>query len=187
MFADRIELLMAENKLTKAEFANSLSLSRQTISNYLNDKRSPDSEVLLRIAQKYDVSVDWLLCLTDMRKQNRNFQDACVTLGISEKMGETIQKYSKGEYQEAFQIYMDNKEMQNVLYNIDLFIRYSKAEEAQLLIHGIHWEPQDLKDPVNLGMAGYGLMTLSNICNYFCKQAAMAFEEGLLSDYLDKR
>ncbi len=50
--------------MSSTEFAKKVGLSRQTVGFYLNGDRIPDSESLLQICEKCEVSADWLLGLT---------------------------------------------------------------------------------------------------------------------------
>lgn len=50
---------------TGEEFGKLLNVTKVAISNWENNNRTPDAEMLVRIANLGDVSVDWLLCRTD--------------------------------------------------------------------------------------------------------------------------
>ena len=63
-----------ENKLSQDEFAAILCVSRQTISNWENEKCYPDIETLIMIGDKFDISLDELLkedeeMIKDMNKK----------------------------------------------------------------------------------------------------------------------
>lgn len=67
----RIKLLREEKGLTQRDLARLLKLSPSTIAMYETDRRMPDPDTLRKIADFFDVSVDYLLGRTDMR----NLQD----------------------------------------------------------------------------------------------------------------
>lgn len=67
VFQERFELLRKEHDLNNTDFAKFLEMSRQTVGFYLNGDRIPDALNLIGIAQKCDVSVDWLLGLSDFK------------------------------------------------------------------------------------------------------------------------
>lgn len=61
LFASRLRLLRKVCGMTQRQVAQSLSLDRSTYAYYEIDKTKPDYETLLRIAQIFNVSLDYLL------------------------------------------------------------------------------------------------------------------------------
>lgn len=60
-FGERLEDLLQERNLTKEQFANKLGITRQTISEYINNPLKDLSfELVKRIATELDVSIDYL-------------------------------------------------------------------------------------------------------------------------------
>jgi len=66
-FGKRFKTLRLEKNLTQAELAKILSIGESTISFYESDKREPDYETLQKIADFFNVSVDYLLGRTNKR------------------------------------------------------------------------------------------------------------------------
>jgi transcriptional regulator with XRE-family HTH domain len=64
-FSDRLKKLRAEGGLTVREVANVLDVAPSTISNYEQDYRRPDFDTLGKLADYFDVSLDYLLARTD--------------------------------------------------------------------------------------------------------------------------
>lgn len=64
-FGNRLRQLRKAKGLTQAELAKLLSIGESTISFYESGKRQPDYETLIRIADLFNVSVDYLLGRTD--------------------------------------------------------------------------------------------------------------------------
>lgn len=50
-----------EKQMTQEEFAKLFNVTRQTVSNWENDKSYPDLQTLVNISNKFDVSLDVLL------------------------------------------------------------------------------------------------------------------------------
>ena len=50
-----------QKKIKQHDVANALGISRTAYSNYENGKRNPDIETLKRIAEYFNVSIDYLL------------------------------------------------------------------------------------------------------------------------------
>lgn len=60
-FGARLQQLMKQSKMTQQELAEKLNVRRGSVSNWVTDRRMPDSEILVEIAKYFDVSVDYLL------------------------------------------------------------------------------------------------------------------------------
>lgn len=67
MLSARIKELRTAHRLTQVEFAKLLSVSKQAVSNWENDNIQPSIEMLVKIANVFSVSTDYLLSL-DNRK-----------------------------------------------------------------------------------------------------------------------
>ncbi|MCG0278449.1 MAG: helix-turn-helix domain-containing protein [Thermanaeromonas sp.] len=65
----RLAALRKEKGLSQAELAKLLNVGQSTIAMYEKDKRRPDAETLTRLAEFFQVSVDYLLGLTDFRER----------------------------------------------------------------------------------------------------------------------
>lgn len=63
----RIKQLRQENNLTQKELAEKLSIGLTTISNYETGYSIPDVQMLLKIANIFGVSIDYLAGKTDQR------------------------------------------------------------------------------------------------------------------------
>ena len=61
MFAKRFTSLRENKNLFQKDIAEIFSVEQATVSNWENGKRIPDSEMLVKIANYFDVSVDYLL------------------------------------------------------------------------------------------------------------------------------
>ncbi|AEE96927.1 helix-turn-helix domain-containing protein [Mahella australiensis] len=67
MLYERLVELRKERKMTQEELANVLGISRSALSLYETDKRQPDFQTICRLADFFNVSVDYLLGRTDDR------------------------------------------------------------------------------------------------------------------------
>jgi len=69
------------------DFAKKLGLSRATVGFYLNGDRIPDSETLIQICQRCNVSADYLLGLTDVKHLgDPDKRVICDATGLSEEV-----------------------------------------------------------------------------------------------------
>lgn len=57
--------------LNQVEFAKIFNVTKQTVSNWENGNRNPDSATLSKLADYFGVSVDYLLGRTDERNLNK--------------------------------------------------------------------------------------------------------------------
>lgn len=56
-----IQLIRKENRITQDEFANIFYVTRQTVSNWENDKCYPDLDTLVAISERFSISLDALI------------------------------------------------------------------------------------------------------------------------------
>lgn len=69
-FGSRLSTLRKEKNMTQSDLAGFLGISRGTIGMYEIDKNDPDTATLLKLAEYFNVSVDYLLCKSDKRNNN---------------------------------------------------------------------------------------------------------------------
>ncbi|MBP2071378.1 helix-turn-helix transcriptional regulator [Thermoanaerobacterium saccharolyticum] len=67
MFGKRIKELRKKKGLTQKSLASYLGISDRAIGYYENEQRTPPPDILQKIADFFDVSVDYLLGRTDKR------------------------------------------------------------------------------------------------------------------------
>lgn len=88
----RISLLRQELKLTQKELAEKFNISSSSIGMFEQNRRSPDSELLNRFADFFNVSVDYLLCRTNIRKLEKIETKAFHNLDINGLPDEAIKQ-----------------------------------------------------------------------------------------------
>lgn len=64
-FAERLVQLRKEKNITQKQLANELNLSEVGIQNYEGERRKPAFDVLLALADYFDVSLDYLCGRSD--------------------------------------------------------------------------------------------------------------------------
>lgn len=64
-FGDRLRLLRKEKRLTQEELAKTFYLNKSSISRYENNCQVPEHDLLQKIADFFNVSMDYLLGRTD--------------------------------------------------------------------------------------------------------------------------
>jgi len=61
MLGENIRNLRTSLKITQVELANKLGVTKQCVSNWENDNILPSVDMLIKIAQAFNVSTDYLL------------------------------------------------------------------------------------------------------------------------------
>lgn len=61
MFAENLKTLRKSKGLTQIQFAKIFNISSRTIAMWETNKRVPDTAMLIKIAEFFDVTVDYLL------------------------------------------------------------------------------------------------------------------------------
>lgn len=67
-FGERLQELRKQKKITRDELAKALKLSYSAIAKYETNVRKPDQDTLKKIADFFDVTVDYLLGRSNHRK-----------------------------------------------------------------------------------------------------------------------
>lgn len=60
-FSDRIKKLRAKSGLSQSELASRINISKSALAMYETGKREPNFEIVKRMANFFDVSIDYLL------------------------------------------------------------------------------------------------------------------------------
>ena len=72
-FYNRLKKLRVENDLLQKNLAQMLGLAQTTIANYEQGKRFPDEETLQKIADFFNISLDYLLGRSEIKNCNEDF------------------------------------------------------------------------------------------------------------------
>lgn len=110
MFSKRLYELRINKGLTQPELAKDLNVAKQTISNWENDNRSPDNEMLIKIANYFDVSLDYLLGRTDNPNYSllkTNYKGKDIRLTINSKSNNYTQEQIQALVDKLSEMYVD--------------------------------------------------------------------------------
>lgn len=74
---NRIKRLREEKNMLQEDLALILEVTQKTISNYENETRDIPTEYLIKLSNYFNVSIDYILCKTDIRNtsQENNTND----------------------------------------------------------------------------------------------------------------
>lgn len=70
MFGKKLKILRKKLGITQASLAKKLGISPSTVGMYEQGRREPDSTMLIKIADLFDVSVDYLI---DFKKSKKKY------------------------------------------------------------------------------------------------------------------
>lgn len=90
MIGKRLKQLRKEKKISQEELASILQLSRATYAQYEIDRRIPEYGTLEKMADYYDISLDYLVGRSDYRRIMKDNQWLFDQLNLSDD--ETISK-----------------------------------------------------------------------------------------------
>lgn len=72
---NRIKILREEFKYTQQDLANKLESSKSVIGLYENETRKPSLEILVKLSEIFNCSIDYLLGKTDIRNYDKDEQE----------------------------------------------------------------------------------------------------------------
>ncbi len=71
IFSENIKALRTSKKLTQGQLGKAIGASERGIQNYELDERKPNYEMLIALADYFDVSIDYLVGRTNNPNMNR--------------------------------------------------------------------------------------------------------------------
>ena len=87
VFKDRLSYLLYKYSVNKSELARKLGLAVSTVHRWFNEDRTPTYDTIQKLADMFDVPVEWLAGKTDMIDQEEIF-DPATMLGDSDTIKE---------------------------------------------------------------------------------------------------
>ena len=74
MFSKRLRILRENKGYNQEKLANMCGLSASTIGMYEQGRRQPDNDTLIKLADIFDVSTDYLLGKTEVKKYEKPYE-----------------------------------------------------------------------------------------------------------------
>ena len=120
IFKNRLEELMHEKYITKAQFCRDIEISKPTLDKWLNIDNDilPTLANTLRIAEKYNVSIDWLTG-NEVAPVNDNVEE---DIDIVKKTFEAIM-FLDAHYNIELEIFNSSNSIDYSFYNTRLIIK----------------------------------------------------------------
>lgn len=82
-FSYRLTVLLDDNNMTQTQLAKKVGTTNVTICRYLTGERTPRIDIAAKIASVFNVSLDYLLCLSDDKDFNNSNNNYDFNFAIS--------------------------------------------------------------------------------------------------------
>lgn len=96
-FASHIKTLRTALNITQTKLANELGTTQAALSAYENGDRIPSYEILVTLAQKYNVSIDWLCGFSNKMYRDENIATYADAFRVLVKLCSTKYKSENSE------------------------------------------------------------------------------------------
>ena len=83
ILAQRLKTLRNEMNMTQVQFAKKIGFTQATLSAYENSQKKPSLDIIMDIAKKCEVSLDWLCGLRENKRETlefSNYKDAALII-----------------------------------------------------------------------------------------------------------
>ena len=121
----RLKQLRTENNLTQEEFGKPYNIKKSTVSQYESGSSRPDDELKKRIANDFNVSLDWLMGKSDIKE---TAEDLLSSINTNEKLNSSI----KENRIETIAAHFDEEEFtDDDLEDIKNFIEFMVAKKKK--------------------------------------------------------
>lgn len=84
-FGERLLKLREERNETQQQLADAIGITRQSLSRYETNERTPNIDLIYNVSKHYNVSADYLLGLADVQSLDNDIKTACKVTGLSEE------------------------------------------------------------------------------------------------------
>lgn len=101
----RMKELREAKNLSQADIARDLNISRQSYNFYENNKRDPDTATLIKIANYFEVSIDYLLGKNETTAEKHNIDISPEDLELLKQI-----KKASADKQKAIELILNLKE-----------------------------------------------------------------------------
>jgi transcriptional regulator with XRE-family HTH domain len=107
---NRIKKLREEFGMTQQELADKLNGAKSTVAMYEKEDRKPSLEILIRLSEIFDCSIDYILCKTDIRNSGEQINDVLneAMIGMSKSDYEQLTETQKKQIRD-FALFVKNQ------------------------------------------------------------------------------
>ena len=175
---ERLLYLREDRELSRQKAANDLGITRASLEFYEKGRRTPDINMIVKIAKYYNVSVDYLFGVSDY--YNETSEDILTTTGLSPQAVDFLSKEPENlEITDAI-LSVDQSNLKILYWHIYLYLN---SEYAATLVKDDKSKLEEietkLKEKIGYGL-GHNLEMLQPAITIFAlEDALVAFEEVL--------
>lgn len=107
---NRLKFLREEKGLLQSDIAKFLGISTSAVGFYENGKRDMSPETIIKLAEYFNVTTDYLLCKTDVRNPGKQIDDILneAMIGMSKEDYEKLTETQRKQIRD-FAIYIKNQ------------------------------------------------------------------------------
>lgn len=111
---NRIKILREEFGLTQQELADKLEGAKSTVAMYENETRKPSMEILIKLSEIFNCSIDYLLNKTDIRDTGEQIDDILneAMIGMSKEEYNKLTETQKKQIRD-FALFVKNQDENN--------------------------------------------------------------------------
>lgn len=142
VFAERLRNLRNELGISQTEFVDGIGITASSLSAYEKNSKIPSIGVVKKIAEKYNVSIDWLCGLSEDKQINQEIKTYSDLFKMLRKINNISENFCRfrSEYSEYSNTYkgtviFNNSVMAEILDDWDIMIGlyYGKSIDKEVL------------------------------------------------------
>lgn len=196
-FATRLRELMETPDISQAKVAEHVGVTRQAISSYSLGTSVPDIDKLVSIAEFFDVSTEYLLGRTEVKKVDATKQAAAEYLDLSEEAIDAIKLLRFGNMEQNF---VDDFKLTTQMEPLaDIFSAWIEAVDLSKLLSDLYravrvcmeysqsgkhperyeLDTEDKKAIRDVQDMGYVVLSLSEQLDFYTQSAAAVFQKSM--------
>ena len=115
IFAQRLRNLIEEEGISQKQLAVEAEIAESSISKYLNCEAEPKLVPLVNIAKHFDVSIDYLLGVSNCKQYEENMQAATKVTGLSDDAIKYVKMYAE-RFGDFFEVVLKEPLLEHVLF-----------------------------------------------------------------------
>lgn len=131
VFAENLKELRAKNKLTQKEFADAVGFTQATLSSYENCLKNPSLDIVYKIADKFKVSIDWLVGLP--KREDESIKTCSDVIKLIIELEKKIPLHIDYTLKENDDYYSPDSTANIYINNEDLALFFSEWENLKKL------------------------------------------------------
>lgn len=187
-FATNIRNLLGEQNITQDELAQKIGKTRQTVSQYVNGISEPGYETLVKIADFFNVSTDFLLGRTEAKTTDTTTQSIVRSTGLSEHSVKLLLTDTKIEGHIFSRWVNDILDIDGPIYQHMQLVHQAKNRTYHKTPDGVEnklWELATLKAIGNeVSEYAQTLIPQENYMRFLTLEIGNAISDGLRKKYI---